>query len=188
VVGNGSPASCTEAALDAAVTVANGSFGIVTFNCGAAPKVIVLSHERALANGVIVDGGNLVTLSGGNFTRIFQLFQGSAVEIRNIQLVNGSAAGGGAILSLGSSEDPSTLTLSNVRLADNSSSLYGGAVAVAQTHLTILNSRIEGNSAGAEGGGGVSANSATLTLTNVDSRTTPPARAARWSRGSRPPP
>ncbi len=168
VVGNGTPASCTEAALDAAVTVANGSFGIVTFNCGAAPKVIVLSHERALANGVIVDGGNLVTLSGGNFTRIFQLFQGSAVEIRNIQLVNGSAAGGGAILSLGSSEDPSTLTLSNVRLADNSSSLYGGAVAVAQTHLTILNSRIEGNSAGAEGGGGVSANSATLTLTNVD--------------------
>ena len=168
VVGTGTPASCTEAALDAAVTVANGSFGIVTFNCGVAPKVMILSHERALANGVIVDGGNLVTLSGGNFTRIFQLFQGSAVEIRNLQLVNGSAAGGGAILSVGSSEDPSTLTLSNVRLADNSSSLYGGAVAVAQTHLTILNSRIEGNSAGAEGGGGVSANSATLTLTNVD--------------------
>ena len=168
VVGTGTPASCTEAALDAAVTVANGSFGIVTFNCGAAPKVIVLSHERALANGVIVDGGNLVTLSGGNFTRIFQLFQGSAVEIRNLQLVNGSAAGGGAILSVGSSEDPSTLTLSNVRLADNTSSLYGGAVAVAQTDLTIVNSRIEGNTAGAEGGGGVSANSATLTLTNVD--------------------
>ena len=168
VVGTGTPASCTEAALDAAVTVANGSFGIVTFNCGAAPVVIVLSHERALANGVIVDGGNLVTLSGGNFTRIFQLFQGSAVEIRNLQLVNGSAAGGGAILSLGSSEDPSSLTLSNVRLADNTSTLYGGAVAVAQTHLAIVNSRIEGNTAGAEGGGGISANSATLTLTNVD--------------------
>jgi hypothetical protein len=69
VVGNGSPDSCTpEAFVDA---VAKG--GVITFNCGADPKTIVLSTEAKVHNDtgpVVIDGGGKVTLSGGGKTRI----------------------------------------------------------------------------------------------------------------------
>jgi hypothetical protein len=65
-VGDGTPGSCTRAALQTAI---NGG-GLVTFNCGASPHTIVLDQtlnldmQSASASlTVTIDGGNLITLS-----------------------------------------------------------------------------------------------------------------------------
>jgi len=70
VVGHGTPASCTPAAFRRAV--AKG--GTITFDCGPDPVTIVLNKQAEVHNDaahkVVIDGGGLVTLSGGGTTRI----------------------------------------------------------------------------------------------------------------------
>jgi hypothetical protein len=67
VVGTGSAASCTEAALDAAL--AGG--GSVTFNCGPNPATITVTSTKTIDADTVIDGGSVVTLSGGDLVRIF---------------------------------------------------------------------------------------------------------------------
>jgi hypothetical protein len=77
VVGDGTPASCTAAALDAAVQKA----GVITFDCGPTPVTITLTQQIRVNNvggadklgDTVIDGGGKVTLSGGNQTRILYL-------------------------------------------------------------------------------------------------------------------
>jgi len=73
VVGDGTPASCTGAAFVAAV--AGG--GVITFDCGPDPVTITLSEPAKIFNDasdlVVIDGGGLVTLSGGGTTRILYM-------------------------------------------------------------------------------------------------------------------
>ncbi len=69
VVGDGTAASCTEAALRAAATAG----GSVTFSCGADPVTITLTSEIPIAQDTTLDGGGKVTLSGGGKTRILHL-------------------------------------------------------------------------------------------------------------------
>jgi hypothetical protein len=73
VVGTGTPASCTSAAVVAAV--AQG--GIVTFDCGPDPVTIEMTATAKVFNDrdpdVVIDGGGLVTLSGGGDTRILYM-------------------------------------------------------------------------------------------------------------------
>lgn len=70
VVGRGTPASCTAPAFRKAV--ARG--GTITFDCGPAPVTITLHKQAEVHNDaapeVVIDGGGLVTLSGGGRTRI----------------------------------------------------------------------------------------------------------------------
>ncbi|NTV38108.1 MAG: hypothetical protein HGA82_02845 [Anaerolineales bacterium] len=65
VVGTGTPASCTEAALNAALASANAGGGTVTFNCGPSPVTINLTVQKIMnLASVTIDGGGLVTLKG----------------------------------------------------------------------------------------------------------------------------
>jgi hypothetical protein len=69
VIGNGRPASCTSAAV--VRDVAAG--GIITFNCGRKPVTIVMQQTASVIKTrhlVVLDGGGLVTLSGGGKRRI----------------------------------------------------------------------------------------------------------------------
>jgi hypothetical protein len=69
VVGNGRPASCTSAAV--VRDVAAG--GIITFNCGPKPVTIVMTTTASVIKTrrlVVLDGGGLITLSGGGKHRI----------------------------------------------------------------------------------------------------------------------
>jgi hypothetical protein len=73
VVGDGSSESCTgQAFIDA---VADG--GVITFDCGPDPVVITLDAPAKVFNDasdeVVIDGGGLVTLSGGGATRILYM-------------------------------------------------------------------------------------------------------------------
>ncbi len=72
VVGTGTPASCTASAFIQAV--AEG--GKITFNCGTSPVTITLTRPAKVFNDkpdLVIDGGGLVTLSGGNSTRILYM-------------------------------------------------------------------------------------------------------------------
>ena len=68
-VGDGSPASCTAAALQQAV--AGG--GVIVFACGADPVTITVSSTIMVTQETVIDGGGTVTLSGGGSARILYL-------------------------------------------------------------------------------------------------------------------
>jgi Chlamydia polymorphic membrane protein (Chlamydia_PMP) repeat len=72
VIGNGTPASCTSAAVVKAV--AQG--GIITFRCGTKPVTIVMKATAKVVNTshkIVLDGGGKVTLSGGGKIRILYM-------------------------------------------------------------------------------------------------------------------
>jgi hypothetical protein len=73
VIGNGSPQSCTSQAVVNAV--AQG--GIITFDCGPDPVTIVMTQTAKVFNDtgpeIVIDGGGLVTLSGGGNRRILYM-------------------------------------------------------------------------------------------------------------------
>jgi hypothetical protein len=69
VVGHGTPASCTSAAVVRDVALG----GIIKFNCGPKPVTIVMAATANVIktrHRVVLDGGGLVTLSGGGKRRI----------------------------------------------------------------------------------------------------------------------
>ncbi len=72
VIGNGTAASCTSAAVVSAVAAG----GVITFNCGASPVTITLTQTLKVRNSIqklVIDGGGKVTLSGGNANRILYI-------------------------------------------------------------------------------------------------------------------
>ena len=128
VIGTGTPAGCTSAAVVKAV--AQG--GIITFNCGTAPVTITMTataRVRNTSHQVVLDGGGLVTLSGGGQRQILYMNtcdakqkittsdcydqQWPQLTVQNITLKNGNSqvrqsqsaqfggGGGGALFDLG---------------------------------------------------------------------------------------
>src|SRR5690348_17583364 len=72
VVGHGTPATCTSAAVIAAVRAG----GIIRFNCGGGPVTIRMNATAKVRNTsrrVVLDGGGLVTLSGQGRHRILYM-------------------------------------------------------------------------------------------------------------------
>jgi hypothetical protein len=72
VIGAGTPASCTSAAVVKAV--ARG--GVITFSCGPKPVTITMTATAKVVNTshqVVLDGGGLVTLSGGGKRQILYM-------------------------------------------------------------------------------------------------------------------
>ncbi len=135
-VGRGTPASCTSAAVVAAV--AGG--GVVTFDCGPDPVVIRMRQTAKVRNtnpSLVLDGGGKVTLHGGGVRRI--LYQNTCdraqvwttdhcqnqatprLVVRNLTFAAGNATG---------------------QSVDGGG---GGAIFVRGGRLTIINSRFRGN-------------------------------------------
>ncbi len=167
-VGTGAPASCTDAALTAAIDQANGEAGLVTFDCGAAPHTIVLASQKSLADGVAIDGGGRITLSGNDAIRIFSLFQGAAVGISNIGLERGfTNAAGGCILAVSSNGNESRLELANVYFGGCTAGDSGGAISASQAFVNVTDSFFEENLAQNGGGGAVSLTDGTLGSTRT---------------------
>lgn len=160
VVGNGSPGSCTQSALAAAL---NGG-GLVTFNCGEA-HTITLSSQQTITANTTIDGAGLITLSGGGNTRIFNIQNGANVIIRNLTIANGhSSEDGGGIYA----ERLSTLTIENSTFTGNTGRNGGGLATNgwgahdAGVVVTISGSTFTNNTAtavaipgGGNGGGGI---------------------------------
>jgi hypothetical protein len=115
VIGTGSAASCTSAAVVAAVAAG----GVITFNCGPSPVTITMTATAVVpksASQVVLDGGGKVTLSGGGTTQILSMnagwqLQSPILVVQNLaftdaysgtqQVAGSSVYGGGAIFAYG---------------------------------------------------------------------------------------
>lgn len=117
VVGNGTPASCTEAAFDTAL--AGG--GSVTFNCGSTNVAITLTTNKQPAFDTTIDGGNKIILNAPNSYH-FLVNPGISLILKNIQLSQGNTAAGGSVHNYG------TFKANNVKFHNNRSMDYGGAI------------------------------------------------------------
>ena len=136
VVGDGTAASCTSAAVVAAV--AKG--GVITFSCGAAPVVITMSATAKVVNTsqrVVLDGGGKVTLSGGGQRRI--LYMNTCDQAQTWTTSHCQ------------NQSTPQLTLQNITFADGDSTgqqAYGGgggAVFASGGRLAIVDARFVGN-------------------------------------------
>jgi len=95
VVGMGTAATCTFAALQTAATAG----GVITFNCGAAPVTIAVTAtlKVPITKNTVIDGGGKITLDGGNAVRILSfdspnwLATDFGLTLQHITLVNGKA-------------------------------------------------------------------------------------------------
>jgi hypothetical protein len=150
VVGAGTSASCTDAALDAAL--AGG--GLVTFDCGG-PAVIDIGSgtgTKTIDVDTTLDGAGLITISGGNSVRVFRVNTGATLTVANLTVADGRVADhfpgglwGGGIESAGA------LLVANSVFAGNRASV-GGAIASGSGPVTIVDSTFIANRAGAVGG------------------------------------
>lgn len=151
VVGNGTPASCTEAALNAAmfqlVVGVQGPGGVLTFSCGAAPHTIALTSTKFLEGQCTIDGGGLITLNGQGITRPLYISvtnpeDQTAVELRNITLANGRGDFGGAVY-LG---ENASLSVLRTTIRNSSAEFTGGGIAAAgNSLLNVANSTFYDN-------------------------------------------
>ena len=135
VVGDGTAASCTSAAVVSAVAAG----GVITFSCGPAPVTIRMERTALVENRsarVVLDGGGLVTLSGGGERRI--LYQNTCDEER------------GFTTSHCDDQEEPRLVLQDLVLADGNARSStddggGGAVFVRGGQLAVIGSRFTDN-------------------------------------------
>jgi len=135
VVGSGTPSSCTEAALSAAIPAG----GIITFNCGAGQQTIPFSFTLYVGPNnppLTIEGNDTITFDGNGITTGMIAIFGSDkalpyVAFRHLTITNGNITtglnAGGAIQNFG------TLALDTVTLRSNHSS---GAGAIFQEPCT----------------------------------------------------
>lgn len=163
VVGSGTPASCTEAALDAALAQlypgANFSGGVLSFQCGG-PKEITITSPKTLTDATLVDGGGIITLDAQGLTRHFNIVGAqSQIELRGLQLQNGAVNGFGGAISVATE---TSLQLTDCVLFNNAATASGGALYVEPgASIGLLRSQVRFNRA--LNGGGI-ASSGTLTI------------------------
>lgn len=202
VVGTGTAASCTTAALEAAVK----DGGVVEFSCGTAPVTITLTQTLYTCNTntcthpwqggtpvdhLVLDGGGLVTLSGGGARGIFyantcqesfgwlsstcQLETRPRVVMRNLTFADGNAqspppgladvGGGGAIAMRGGTLVVEDTTFRNNRIVTAHSDWGGGAVRVTGMVATATITRCTFTGNRGANGGGLSSLGAPLQIT-----------------------
>jgi hypothetical protein len=137
VIGTGTPAGCTaQAVVDA---VAAG--GVITFNCGSSPVTIVMTLTAKVFNnagpGIVIDGGGLVTLSGGGVRRILYMNTCDPAQEWTTSHCN--------------NQDHPQLTVQNLTFIDGNSTGEdydgggGGAIFVRGGHFKIVNSTFLNN-------------------------------------------
>ncbi len=175
VLGNGTPGSVTAAQIQAALDAG----GPILFDVGASPTTIALSTTLRIDHPVVLDGGGVVTLSGGGARRILEITntqnQVYSITLQNIAFANASTpAGRGAAIfkETGGPWQAVSLKLVNCAFRDNTAMLGGqddggGALyATGMAHVQIGNCTFSGNR-GSNGGAVYSLGSQQVTI--VDS-------------------
>ena len=161
VVGDGTPASCTQAALQTAAT----GGGTIVFNCGFAAATITLFSPITFRKETVLDGGGLVTLDGNHRTRI--LYFESAYDLKTPRLVvqrlifrNGQSASGGEDTAVGGGaiyRDGGSLAVIDCAFLDNQApsqgqDIAGGAIYAFGGGETIISHSTFTNNSASNGG------------------------------------
>ena len=165
VVGTGAPETCTFPALEAAVAAG----GIVTFNCGPDPVTIFVQRSLAppMSNAyvkppqepihTVVDGGGLVTLTGGGAVRIFNFCHGcdagmhggsfrvnaDTLTLQHLRLIDGKATN--TTPPFPYCPPNATANISNLECSTGYSDGAGGAVLVRDGSLRVIDCYLAGN-------------------------------------------
>lgn len=155
VVGDGTPESCTEEALLAAVLRS----GSITFNCGENPITITVSDDLKINYDTVIDGGGtqqrglvtlgannatqggLVTLSGSNSTRVFWVAESVGLTLKNLTVKDGREPGpngeGGGIFG----NDKNLIVVQNAIFTNNDGTggdqLNGGGAIFSGSYSTL---------------------------------------------------
>ncbi|HET6583016.1 MAG TPA: hypothetical protein VFG69_06210 [Nannocystaceae bacterium] len=190
VVGDGTAQSCTGDAFIAAVELG----GVITFACGPEPVTIELDRTAKIVNDtgprIVIDGGNLVTLSGGGDTRILYMNTCDQAQhwttshcddqdhpqltVQNLTFVGGDASGeelegggGGAIFVRGG-----RLKVVNSRFFENrcdatGPDVGGGAIRVLDQSQDLPVYVVKSTFGGAEGYGNACSNGGALSSIGV---------------------
>lgn len=175
VVGDGTAASCTAEALRAAAAAG----GVITFDCGSDPVTITVSSTIVFTGESVLDGGGLVTLSGGGSARILYLDSGydrttPRLTVQRLVFRDGASrrgaddtAGGGAAIY----RDGGSLTVIDCSFVDNHAppdgqDLAGGAIyGFGGGDIVVSGSTFAGNTA--SDGGAIGSLNGDVTLVNT---------------------
>ena len=180
VVGTGTAASCTLAALNSAL---NSTFDplLVTFNCGTSPVVIPVTSSITFPNvagsttSITIDGGapGRITLSGSTVRILDQTYLQN-LTVKSLTFTGGSATGGacGGVCTGGAISNPrsiNTLAVIDSAFTSNIASFAalganGGAIFSAGP-LSVTGSTFSNNQVSAGNGGAIYAFTATITNT-----------------------
>jgi hypothetical protein len=158
VVGIGTPASCTEAALASQISAG----GAVTFNCGAGAQTIPFTFTMGIGASnpkVTIDGNDAITLDGTGITTGMLAVFGSATSVpdvtfKHITFANGNITtglnAGGAIQNFGKLT-LDTVTVRNSHADGNGALFQEPCNGCLDPLLTVTHSLFQNNSTG--GGG-----------------------------------
>ncbi len=190
IVGRGTAASCTSAAVVAAVRAG----GIIRFSCGPAPVTIRMSTTARVVNTsrrVVLDGGGLVTLSGDGRRRILYMDTCDPAQewttshcqdqaspqlvVQNLSFTDGNSTGhrfdgggGGAIFARGGQLRIVNAVFAGNRCERDGPDIGGGAVrALSEYHdlrVYVVDSRFTGNTC--SNGGALSSIGVSWTVLN----------------------
>lgn len=189
IIGTGTPESCTSEAFIKAV--AKG--GTIVFNGGNKPFTITLKEPAKIFNNanpdVVIDGGGLVTLSGGGKTRILymntcdrnqvwttdhaQNQDHPRLTVQNITFANGNSTndteydGGGAIWVRGGRFKVVNCRFINNVCADKGPDVGGGAIRVFDQYEDLPVYVVNSTFGGSKGLGNVGSNGGALSSIGV---------------------
>jgi predicted outer membrane repeat protein len=145
-VGDGTAASCTEAALRNALILAGGErSSIIQFKWGAKPVVITVTATLTIPDNTTINGNALITLDGNFFPgSILQVGPRTTVALLNSTIDRGGQLSGGV--------SGGTVTVADSAITQNTATVWGGGIFNAEA-VTVKNSLITRNTAGTDGGG-----------------------------------
>jgi len=144
--------------------------GSVTFVCDGE---IVFPGPIALSRDMVMDGANHALTLAGNYAQLFTIQGAIHVGLRNLTLITGHAAAGGAIYN-----SNGIVSVSNVVFNGNEAigpSAYGGAIYNSGGTLNLTNVIFNGNTAqglretanGSGSGGAIYNTNGTINMSNV---------------------
>jgi hypothetical protein len=173
VIGDGTSASCTEAALQQAADAG----GVITFDCGG-PLTIVVTSPITFAKETVLDGAGAITLSGNNTSRILYLDSDyntptPRLVVQNMTFREGRAPAGGEDTAQGGGaiyRDGGSLTVIDSIFDDNHAPATGQDIAGGAIYgfgggdIIVVGSTFRNNSA--SDGGAIGSLNGDLTIIN----------------------
>lgn len=173
VVGDGTAASCTQAAFGMALAMG----GVITFDCGPDPISIAFTEAKEVVADTVIDGGGLVTFAGDGSDRLLEMDTGNYeatsphLTVQRLTFTGGRASGelldggGGAIFYRGG-----RVTVIDSTFVGNEAELAGPDVAggaiygIGLGETVVVGSTFRENRA--SNGGAIGALGSALTIVN----------------------